>query len=367
MSNQQQEQLVVIPNTVAPYGYELVDILAYPTGFLQRFRFESEWVDFGTKGAAAAKGSPGYIVLRDKAEAKLYPIRKFSVVSLNQVGSVFYLECELGELFDFDSNKEHRDEQLQEIGQSLSRAHKNISRTNIAGEDMKPLMFFTRVLPNPSNNQPVSEVAKDEHERWSNIISCVADVKFYEHTEFLKVFPPNEFGNTSCIARTVSSSFELKPGLDYAIQVAQYRPGGVSKQRCPRDIELSCDGKTVLPVRAKQRAVGKYDILNFVLRVDPSTPAKNSFFELRFTPEDGAEAHINPSLYFPLTIRLPFKRLIRQVALTSIFLGIYLLPNLSPYFSTSIVSFFDKEFVNDMALVALILTTVDLLAELRKR
>ena len=57
------KHLVIIPNTISPYGYETVPVLATPNGFQYRFRFDEEWVQDSIVHRPDLNGKKGYIVL----------------------------------------------------------------------------------------------------------------------------------------------------------------------------------------------------------------------------------------------------------------------------------------------------------------
>ena len=73
---QTDKYIVFIANAIEPYGYEIVNVLAYPPGFKYRFRFDEEWVQDEIKSQIAdLTDREAYIVLRDFDKAKLFPIR----------------------------------------------------------------------------------------------------------------------------------------------------------------------------------------------------------------------------------------------------------------------------------------------------
>ena len=102
-----EDYVVLIPNAIDPYGYELINILAYPSGFQYRFRFDEEWVQEKLRNnITKLENKKAYIVLRDKATAIFYPIRFCTIKQANKIGKIYYFEYELGDIIDYDS-KEH--------------------------------------------------------------------------------------------------------------------------------------------------------------------------------------------------------------------------------------------------------------------
>lgn len=368
MANAKQ-QLVVVFNTVEPYGYELVNLLAYPDGFTARFRFEDEWFDASLAGTLA-RDAPGYIVLRDWKAGRLYPVRRFILLSYSKIGSIHYLQCALGELFEFDSDKGRRVTQLDEFNASFGTARTDIQTTNQPGGHMKPLVFKSGYDPLLSNfNSKATEFAARDNERWANLLSLIRDIDFYDDAEFLRIVQVSEQGWPNRRPPVKDHSYLLKRSLNYEIVVAQYRPSGLKSQTEPRDIELQCDNKNIISVRPSQRAVGKYDILSFVLRIDGDTKVKKSFFDLKFTPTGKSVPYVNPLIQVPVEIASPMRLLALKALLTASLAALYFFPAIwtSILPPPNIFGILAKDFGHDLSLVALAVAMTDLIAEIRKR
>lgn len=361
-------QLVVVPNTLAPYGYELVNLLAYPAGFIQRFRFEEEWVTAGLQATET-----GYIVLRDWETAKLYPIRKFKLLLKEKIGSIYYFQCELGELFEFDSDEQRRTAQLEEFNREFVGAKTEIRSSNHPREDMKPLVFITGYNPkldNVNSTAPNDQTAKT-NEKWGNLLQAIRAISFYGNIEFLRIINVTEHGWPNKIAPIDDHAYVLKRGLNYEVIIAQYRLGGINNIGVPRDIELIGDNKTVVPIRSKQRAVGKYDILSFVLSVDQNARIKRSFFDLKFTPASDLASYINPFIQVPIKLHTPISGVLVRLLFIVAFITVYFVPSLLTTFSSilspEVFGINSTQLIRDLSLFILTVTTVDLLTELRKR
>lgn len=362
-------QLVVVFNTIEPYGYELVNLLAYPDGFTARFRFEDEWFDASLAGTIA-RGAVGYIVLRDLKAGKLYPVRRLLLLSYSKIGSIHYLQCELGELFEFDSDKGRRTTQLNEFNTSFGTARTDIQTTNQPGGAMKPLVFMSGFNPALSNfNSKATGTAARDHERWANLLHEIRDIDFYDDAEFLRIVQVSEQGWPDRRAPIKDHSYILKRSLNYEIVVAQYRPSGLKNQPEPRDIELQCDDKNIISVRPSQRAVGKYDILSFVLRIDGDTKIKKSFFDLKFTPAGKSVPYVNPLIQVPVDIASPLGWLALKALLTASLAALYFFPAIwtSILPPPDILGMPAKDFGHDLSLVALAVAMTDLISEIRKR
>lgn len=361
--------LVIVANTLEPYGYELIRILAVPNGFRHRFRFESEWVDHGVVSKPPIPGSIGYIVLRDFETAKLYPIRGFKVASFAQVGTINYLECELSELFDFDSDASRRTTEFEAFNVSFNNIRREITESNLAGQHMKPLVFETGVAPAITNaNSRMSGDNDREHEKWNNLIQSLKRVPFYSGIDFLRLLHVNAVGQTDPV-NIVNGQFRLVEQERYTVLLAQQRVAGGDAQ-FTRDIKLSTDPLNMSAVRGINRAVGKYDVLSFeicVRAIEESTPG---FFEIEFTPDERRAPHIDPRIHFPVTLARRRPNYGSRFLGLAIFALAYLLPDITSAFEASlptwIKSIADGRFLQDLSIVGFTLMIVDLMRVSRK-
>lgn len=362
-------QLVVVPNAINPYGYEMVNILAYPSGFLQRFRFEDEWVEAGIN---VLVGSDGYIVLRDRDTGILYPIRRFKLVSLSRVGTVHYLVCRLGELFNFDSEIPRQSGQIVTFNNEFLDAKSTLKNTNQPGADMKPLLFKTGYYPTfiDNVNSTASGIQDIEAERWGNLLACINNISFFSGVEFLRIVTIRELNKPTKTASIKDDAYIFDPGKSYEVLVAQYRIGGIGNGATPRDIELIGDGSSIIPVRAKERAVGKYDILSLVLRLDRTAKTKKTFFDIKFTPLAQATAYVNPVIHVPVIISPPLITLGVKLFLAVFLIIVYFVPNALTTFTAlmpaTILQISAATFTHDLTYLALTVTMLDLINELKK-
>lgn len=364
-------QLVIVFNTVVPYGYELVNILAYPNGFVQRFRFEEEWLDL-SKANWAEKDAQGYVVLRDWETALLYPIRRFKLITYEKIGSIHFLQCELGQLFEFDSDDSRRVIQLREFNDELNKARTDIRESNIPNGHMKPLVFTSGYDPHLENFNSTAhrDLEAKNNERWANILLNIKGIAFYSSVEFLRIIGVSEQGCPARKAIVSDYAYVVKRGLNYEVAVAQYRPGGLKKDGTSRDISLVGDNDALVPIRASQRAVGKYDILSFVFQLNRNSRIKRSFFDLKFTPIGDSAPYVNPLIQVPVEVHTPFPYSIGIKSILVIALLIfYFIPALltSILLPPSVFGIDSTQLAHDLAIFLLAVTATDLLTEIRKQ
>jgi hypothetical protein len=340
-----EKYIVLIPNAIDPYGYEIVNILAYPNGFTYRFRFDQQWVHNKVQhNIPNLINKQGYIVLRDRDSALLYPIRKCTIKRADRIGITYYFEYELGDIIDYDSQENLRINQIKKFNEEFTASHaKDIS--NKAGEDMTPLCLLSNYEPAIQNQS--SSLEEREFEQWGNVIEAIKDIKLYEDVEFIKLVDilskkPKFLGSyikSEKFKRFIktgpdkasvqNNSFIFKENLDYEIRVYQYIPNR-KKESVTRDIKMVVDDKYISPIRGQQRAVGKYDVITFLLRTNPHSGGRRSFIDIEHVTKAEAAPSIEPKIYFPVFIRKSRKKSLLFFCATVL---LFLAYNLAHYLS----------------------------------
>ncbi|NKC16056.1 MAG: hypothetical protein GKR94_28800 [Gammaproteobacteria bacterium] len=364
MSVELEKYIVFIPNTFGPYGYELIQILAYPTGFRFRFRFDEEWVEEKVRNRLGdLVGRDGYILLRDFQTRELYPIRYLRLTSVRKVGVVCYFEYELGEIMDFATDEEFRESQLAGFRDRFAKFHGNIARANAEEEHLKPLVLLSNFEPNVRNDREVDRngVVR-ESSRWMNLLASLRDVSHFENVEFLRVLGVQPLSKQLNDPRIDNGAFVLRENSTYKLDVVQYVPKGRSHRVEPNDVEVKCDGRVVEAIRGRQRAVGKYDVLSFVIRVNPLKETAFSFFDIEHAASPKHAQNIEPRIHFPIQVERSPERLVGRVMVASLFAGLYFLPQIPSFIAASA-----SDIVRDLAVVGFAVSLVDVVSELRER
>lgn len=352
--------IIIIPNAIVPYGYELVQIMAYPTGFVYRFRFDEEWVQENVKNnLSVLVGMKGYIVLRDKDVSKFFPIRYFTIKEAQKIGKIYYFSYELNEIIDFDSKQHLRNNQLEEFNKNFIEFHKTEFINNEPGKHMKPLVLLSNFGPEIKNqNHPSLDALHQENERWINVISTVKNIKLYEDVEFIKIVDISLMKRPAKKADFISNAIEVKEYEDYKLRLLQHIPKETeTKKSEPRNIELRGDDKYLRIIRGKQRAVGKYDILTFIFRTSPESGGNNSFLDIELTLKPEAKPYMESKLYLPVVIKRKFGKMIIKLLLAVLFISIFLIIHFHP--SSSL------QFLRDIALIGITIIIMELLSTLK--
>lgn len=355
-----ERNIIIIPNTIEPYGYELIKIIAYPKGFKYRFRFDEEWVDTKVSGNIKDLTSKtGVIVFRDFKEAKFYPIRYFKLLKAQKIGKIYYFEYELSDFIDYDSDSNWRSEQINKINEEFTRYHSTTFANNTASNDMKPLVLLSNYSFEDIKNEHYcsSNTEEKEHEQWGNIVTLIKNISFYENVEFIKILDVVSMSQNGGSAIFTKDYLRLLEAHDYKLRILQFIPKGGKQKAEPRDIEIKSDDKYISIVRGKERAVGKYDVLTFVFRTNERSGGHNSFIDIEHTPKSEGKQYIEPKLFIPVSILKSMRIALIKIALGAIFVGLYIYLNIFP--DSKII------FLKDVSIIGTAIIIHELLFEIK--
>jgi hypothetical protein len=340
--------LYIVPNTTLPYGYELVNILGFPEGTQSRFRFKEEWVSEEVKlSYKTYRNKKSLIVLRDKEEAKFYPIRYGTIDKIRKVASTFYIEYSFGELISYESNASARNEQIERFNGGFVDYH-DFSDINIAQQDMKPLVFGSNFEHTFTNQNFQSDDAYEKVlEKFQNIIEIVKEIHFYKGVEFIKIINLKE-KNSGALVNIKNGYYELKELTDYVFSVYQVLPTKPERDTDqPRDISISSDNKYINIIKGKQRLVGSYDILNFIFRVNPNTAGVKTFIDINHHIKLGEEKFYEPNTSIAVNVKQAGEKYLLRMLLFSFACLLYFFPQLI----SKISSLLDTDMSKDISII----------------
>ncbi len=355
MANNIEKYLIIIPNMIKPYGYELVQILAYPSNILYRFRFEEEWVHEKVKyNLKKMTNREGYILFRDKNKAKLYPIRRFILRTAQKIGTIYYFEYELKELFDYDSKKDLQEGQIDKFNRDFLVAHDSIIKNNESKIDMKPLVLLSNFNPDiMNNNKEYDDGIEKECEQWGNIITFIKEIKFYQNVEFIKIIDTYDVKCPDKKVNIEHNALVVTEGKDYHLRILQITKRLIEVNESPRDIALKTDNKYISLIRDRQRAVGKYDILIFMFRINPWSGNTRSFIDIIHEVETEAEQYTEPTLHIPIKIESRPRKILINIIIFLIFMSVYIFPNI-----VQLIFDLKERLIKDISIVIIAVTII---------
>lgn len=279
---------IIIINDIAPYIYEINNILCLPKDFRYRVRYrnyEQRWMP-EVDNPAELGGCDALIVLREKETSFLYPIRKVKINNVETIGDIIYIEFINKEIVDISSNESSRN--IETFHKELEAKIAEDGWENRPGEDLNSLIFFTEddYTVNLSGNH------RNEIGRWGELVGILATgLDKYRDFDFIKIHDISaESGGTAEIVNRKDArgaKYELNDKTTYDIRVVQRTRTHVQDESMvivPRTLRLET-GPEIENLISKLTISGKYDIMRFKIRPDIDNWEGNSFLRLVFDRE----------------------------------------------------------------------------------
>lgn len=324
-----------------PYCYDFNTIMALPTGFRYRNRFDTPWVDPNLRQASGDMvGKDVLLVLRDAERNLLVPARWANIQMALQIGHIYYFEYILSDLISYSADEVARAGEIRAYTNKLHEYHNDLPGT-IGTSLSTPSVFRSAV------GTELPTASAEDLTAWGNTTYAIASASIFRQVEFLKITGLYDLASKPC--PTVSEGFLVRPNTVYQLRVFQTFPQpGTPATLQPHDIQVETFPDHIVQLRSRQRAVGKYDMLNFVLKTRKLPPHERSAIEIPHVPHH-EQGHYAPSaLYLPLvaTGRSPTAVLIWVLA-TMVSLLLMFKPTVIPL---------NKDLIRNIATVLFVLT-----------
>lgn len=340
MAPRRAEHLCFIIHSHQPYCFDLNEILALPSGLRYRNRFDNQWIQPNLRNNIADLiGERVLILLRDVENNTLAPVRWGTITTVQSVGKIIYFEYLLGDLVEYDTAANVRQQEIIDRTATFAAEHSWLPGT--AGLPMAEPSVFKSTA---GSNFPTVEAA--DLTAWGNAISAIATAPIYRDIEFLKIV--GLVGPNGSEVEIINESYRVDPNTVYTLRVFQHVPNPTTQLLPAHSIEVNTFSQHVVALRSKQRAVGKYDMLTFVLRVLNLSPGERTAMEIPHVPDAATNKQALTSIYLPLVVR-PARP--ARLALT----GIILLASLVLMFFPKLTHLPD-DLVRNVATVVFILT-----------
>jgi hypothetical protein len=335
--------LVFIINSEVPYRYDLNQILALPPGFRYRNRFNMQWVQPELHDTLNEKiGMRTLLVFRDMDNCHLVPARWATIVDVNTIGHIAYFEYILGPLIKFPSDAQVRRQEVLARTQRLVQLHAWLP--GHAGQPLLDPSVFQSVA-----GHSLPTVDTDELNAWGDTVSAVAAAPAFEGIEFLKVVGLED--DKGAPTPTAGEGFRVEEGREYKLKIFQYmpNPGAVAVQSHP--IECKTFAESVVPLRERQQAVGKYDMLTFPLHVRSLEAGTTTSLEIPHRPDAAFSGSADGTLYIPLS-RASHGRLraVTAVIVSVVAAMLVLFPSRVDFAGV------DPDFVQSLAMIVFVVT-----------
>ena len=275
-----------------------------------------------------------------------------------------YFEYELDDIVDYDSKDNLRTDQVNKFEKDFIEFHKSLIVENNPGKDMSPLVFLSNFVINIENRNYSGTSSEKSFEQWGNVISIIKDIKykdryFYENVEFIRIVDIEQAAKGADKAQIKNNAFQLYEDKDYNIRLFQMIPKRNANNKAIRDIQVLVDEHYLNSARDEQRAVGKYDVLSFVIRTLRRSGGRKSFIDIKHVVKDDAASAIEPKVHLPIFIKKSARWTIVSFAIIFAFFIVYI----SPKLITNLVSL-DERAIKDMSIITITLAIGKFLREI---
>jgi hypothetical protein len=383
MNNNREEALylVIIANSVFPYGYDAARILCLPQDSTYRARFNEDFVSSQVKrDFRHLPGRAGYYCFRDYGSGRLIPLRMISIVEITLIGSVYYIEYSLSDIFDFPQNPASLDDQVESFNDQFSRLHKNEIFEHFPGGDLRPLVLMSRLLP--EFHGAVETVTDDydrETRRWAAAARLLGAYEYFNYVPFIRIVGLR--GNLAdATIRVIDGNIVLASNEDYRLQVAHnlqsdsLTPHSINENRTERQpsfiqrasfqLELRADPSVIDIQDQRIFITGQYDVNHFYFRTRDFVSARSTTLTIDYIEKPPSVRNLDTKISLTLKMRpksrFPAGRLLFALCLVAL----YAIPNLYPVIFQYLAV--DQRVVQDVTIVALSLTLFDLVGEFRR-
>lgn len=250
-------------------------------------------------------GSEVLIILRVQEQNRLIPVRWATIIETDQIGSIYFFQYILGDLVSYSSDRAERDRQIAHATEIFAESHVWLPGT--AGE----MLFQPSVFRSTVGFKLERVAAADYDTAWGNSVDAITIAPVYQNMEFLQILGFFDLkGKSSTI---YGEHYVLSPNTVYQLKVFQYIPTvpGQTSNVAPHNITVATFADHFVQLRTKQRAVGLYDELIFMLKTKRLPPKEPSAMELTHDPTPDSTG-----LYAPGTLYIPVITTGRSPALT---------------------------------------------------
>jgi len=282
------------------------------------------------------------LILRDVETNRLIPVRWATIVVAERYGQIAFFEYLLGELIEYGSQENVQLEQIANHTSKFAEHHRWLPGTESATLS-EPSVFKS------SAGVGIATAPPEDLNAWGNVVSALATASIFHRIEFLNVV--GLFTTDGERAAIRDESYRVRSGQVYHLKVIQYVPsaGTPGVDVLPgHAIEISTFKEHIIALRSKQQAVGKYDRLTFVLRVQNLSPGETTAIEIPNVPDAATENSAFTSIYLPVKVSRP-------TALTALALLLVLVASLVLLFKPELLPF-PRDAVRNIATVVLVLT-----------
>jgi hypothetical protein len=298
----------VVVNSIKPYGLEVNNLLALPSGAPYRARFRTKWI-VGIDDPWQISGRDGLVVLRVWETAKFIPLRRIRTAVVEPVGDTYYINYLVEDFPDFDSDQESRDRQLDRFNAAMTVEIADYPNT--PNTDMQKLIFLGPDLAGSIVDEHPKTVASSS-DRWGRVVGLLDAIELYRDLDFLHVLSITEGGRGDRAAEFVKGRAKLANDRPYSLEVFQRSHTGRSGDSSvsPRELELLADPDTVTLDRVRFAVLGKYERFRFTFRTTSSRRRRFGYLTVATNRHDGS---LVPPIDIPVEVTTSRARVVSML------------------------------------------------------
>jgi hypothetical protein len=336
------QHLCLIIHSHRPYCFDINQILALPTGFRFHNRFDIQWVHQDLRrDIESLKGQRVLLVLRDPDNNKLIPFRWGRLFNAERIAKTVLFDYHLEDLISYSNEDNVINEEINACTRMFADRH-----DWLPGELGKgltsPAVFRSDV------GLGLSTSDANDMKAWGNCVDAVSTAPCYLRMEFLKVVGLFDVNNKR--APVTKETLLVKRNSVYVLSIFEYipRPGAENEVIPLHNLELTSFPDHVTTLVPKQQVVGKYDRLEFDIKVLNLGPGERTALAIPYQPDAATTATASATIYLPLsTAESRHGRLLGALALAIVSLFFMFKPEIGNL---------SQEVVRNLATVIFVLT-----------
>jgi hypothetical protein len=286
--------LYLLSSTVEPYIKDILDILALPSGFIHRFRYEFKWLpsEFRLQeGLDKFKNQEVLIVhivtesIEGQASKKyrileFLPIRKAVIVETKIMAGFVNFEFKLGDYVKFDKPFDQTNETKNPFSEQIKSKIPLESR-----EYVKNLAFLASRI----DVQWLSDTIRKQNEElvlsWSNLVSYLGRLRPYKElravfTKLLEITNINT--NKTIVPEGIAEGvqgFRLNSSNAYRIRILQRYLG--EKIDPIFKLEITSNSTDIRTIKNQALIQGGYDVLDFIISIPDVVSSRETFLYIK--------------------------------------------------------------------------------------
>jgi hypothetical protein len=304
--------LYLLSSTAEPYIKDILDILALPSGFNYRFRYQFRWLtsEFQLQEQLDRLKNREVLIVHIVTEpiegevGKRYrileyiPIRKAFIIETKIMAGFVNFEFKLGDYvkFDkpFDKIKETKNPFSDQIKSKIPLEFREYVKNLAVLAPQINVQWLSDTITKPNDEVVVS---------WFNLVSYIGRLKPYKElgavfTKLLEITNVNT--NKTIVSEEIAEElhgFRLNSANAYRIRILQ-RYLNAEKVDPIFKLEITCNSKDINTIKNQALIQGGYDVLDFIISVPDVVSSRETFLYIKPDETGSRSFMVSSIIYF---------------------------------------------------------------------